>query len=105
VPLASAVYNSGALTVTLFPKGKGKLPRMLELKITAVPLLDTLGRSLDNSHNYVVTLSKSGTTIMSEVFTGDAGHRATLATVPGSVSATRFVPHGPAGLGSRKLRG
>jgi uncharacterized repeat protein (TIGR01451 family) len=57
------VYNSGSVTVTLFPRGKSKLPKMLELKIASALVLDTLSRSLDNGHNYVVTLSKSGTTI------------------------------------------
>jgi hypothetical protein len=74
IRLASAVYDSGAMTVTLLPKSKSKLPKTLELQITAARVTDTLSRPLDNGHNYVVMVSPSGTTIKSQALVGDPTH-------------------------------
>jgi uncharacterized repeat protein (TIGR01451 family) len=65
-PPGSAVYDPTALTVTLFPKSKRKLPKSLELEINASMVTDGLGRLIDNGHNYVVMVSRSGSTITSQ---------------------------------------
>ena len=63
VPLASAIYSPSALTVTLLPQGKRKLPKYEQLTIAAGLLTDSLGRPIDGGHNVVATVSKSGLVI------------------------------------------
>ena len=68
VPLASAVYNSTALTVTLIPKGKLNLSKPEQLRITAALLTDAYGRPLDGNYdgqpggNFVATFKNRGIT-------------------------------------------
>jgi hypothetical protein len=57
VPLASAVYDPGAMTVTLFPRRPFKPGMKMQLQITAALLTDALGRPVDNGHNYSVSLN------------------------------------------------
>ena len=63
VPLTSAIYNPSALTVTLLPRGKRKLPKYEQLTIASGLLTDSLGRPIDGGHNVVVTVGKSGQVI------------------------------------------
>jgi hypothetical protein len=98
IPLASAVYDAGAMTVTLVPRGKLTPATMMQLRITSALLTDPLGHTLDNGQNYVVTLGRSGVTIMRDDLVVAPPHRAAPASVLHRISATRSVPHGPAGL-------
>jgi hypothetical protein len=104
MPLSSAVYNAGALTVTLYPKSTQKPATPTQLRITAAVLIDGLGRPLNNGHNAVVTMNKSQATITSQMVVARAD-QAALAIAPQRVSATPFVPHGPAGSWHRTFRG
>jgi hypothetical protein len=54
VPMASAVYNPGAMTVTLFPRSTLKPGMKFQLQITAALLTDALGRPIENSQNFLV---------------------------------------------------
>ena len=68
VPLASAVYNSTALTVTFIPAGKLNLSNPKQLRITAALLTDAYGRPLDGNYdgqpggNFVGTFKNRGIT-------------------------------------------
>ncbi len=68
VPLASVVYNSTALTVTLIPAGKLNLSKPEQLRITAALLTDAYGRPLDGNYdgqpggNFVGTFKNRGIT-------------------------------------------
>jgi subtilase family serine protease len=68
VPLASVVYSSTALTVTLIPAGKLNLSKPEQLRITAALLTDTYGRPLDGNYdgqpggNFVATFKNRGIT-------------------------------------------
>ena len=68
VPLASAVYNSTALTVTLIPKSKLNLSKPEQLRITAALLTDAYDRPLDGNYDgqpggdFVATFKRGGVT-------------------------------------------
>src|SRR5208337_3356319 len=68
VPLASVVYNSTALTVTLIPAGKLNLSKPEQLRITAALLTGAYGRPLDGNYdgqpggNFVATFKNRGIT-------------------------------------------
>jgi hypothetical protein len=64
VPLASAVYNSSTLTVTLIPGKRLNLSQPEQLRITAALLTDSLGRPLDGGLDFVANFNKQGTTIL-----------------------------------------
>jgi hypothetical protein len=57
VPLASAVYDPTAMTVTLFPRRPFKPGMKMQLQITAALLTDALGHPFDNGQNYAVALN------------------------------------------------
>jgi hypothetical protein len=63
VPLASAIYDPTAHTVTLLPAGKQKLPKYEQLTIGSGLLTDSLGRPIDGGHTVVVTVGRSGQVI------------------------------------------
>jgi hypothetical protein len=98
VPMSSANYTPGATTVTLLPRNTSRLARIMELQVTSALLTDTLGRPLDNGHNYVVTVSRSGSTIRSLDLVASPAPRAAPGIAPRRVSATQFVPRGPAAV-------
>ncbi len=66
VRLSSAVYNPGALTVTLTPKSPFDLSQPEQLQVTAALLTDTFGRELDGQDdgmpggNFIATFSRKG---------------------------------------------
>jgi hypothetical protein len=57
VPMASAVYDPGAKTVTLYPRSTLKLGTKMQLQVNAALLTDALGRPIENGHNYAVPLN------------------------------------------------
>jgi len=60
IPFVSAIYNPTALTVSLVPQGKRKLPKYEQLTISSGLLTDSFGCPIDNGHNVVATVSRSG---------------------------------------------
>jgi hypothetical protein len=63
VPLASAGYNAGTETVTLYPTGKLNLSKPEQLTVSAGLLTDGFGRPLNGGKNVVITFSNKGVTI------------------------------------------
>jgi hypothetical protein len=78
VPLASATYSASAMTVTLLPEGKRKLPKYEQLTIASGLLTGTLGRPIDGGHSMVATLSKSGLVISASDVSADGAPRAAV---------------------------
>ena len=69
VAISRATYDAQTLTVMLIPRKPLAINPPLQLTITALALLDSLGRPLDGNDlgqpgaNYVANLSKSGFTV------------------------------------------
>jgi hypothetical protein len=63
VPLASAIYDPAAHTVTLVLQGKHTLPKYEQLTIRSGLLTDSLGRPIDGGHTVVVTVGRLGQVI------------------------------------------
>jgi hypothetical protein len=98
MPLRLAVYDAGALTVTLYPRSTQTPAKLTQLRIIAAVLIDGLGRPLNNGHNTVATLnSKSQGTITSQAVVVAPAHQAALAVSPRRVSSSQAIPNGPAG--------
>jgi len=60
VPLTQAIYNSGADSVILLPRGKHKLPKLEQLQLNVSVLTDPMGRRINNGKNFTATLTHSG---------------------------------------------
>ena len=65
VVLGLALYDVGTQSVTLVPKDRAKLIKLMQLRITTALLLDTLSRPVNNGHGIVVTINKSAFSITS----------------------------------------
>jgi hypothetical protein len=64
-PLTLARYDVGTQAVTLFAKNAKKFTQMMQLRITAALLPDTLSRPMNKGKDTVVTINKSAFTITS----------------------------------------
>jgi hypothetical protein len=62
VPLASALYDPAALSVTLIARSKLNLSRPERLTVISSLFTDTFGRPLNGGKNYVFTFSNQGVT-------------------------------------------
>ena len=60
-----ACYDVGTQSVTLVPKDRAKLIKLMQLRITTALCSDTLSRPVNNGHGIVVTINKSAFSITS----------------------------------------